>query len=87
MSEEVPSIMKRVQEMIRRVVGTKSHIEVEDISQMDCLKCILKENMSLHPALSLLVPRETSACMKFEGYDIPSKTRVFINVFVIKLIG
>ena len=33
-----PRIMKRAQEEIRRVVGTKSHIEVEDINQMNYLK-------------------------------------------------
>ncbi|KAK9993765.1 hypothetical protein SO802_023468 [Lithocarpus litseifolius] len=79
-----PSTTKRAQEEIRRVVGTKSHIEVEDISQMDYLKCIHRENMRLHPPLPLLVPRETSACVNFEGYDILSKTRVFINVFAIQ---
>nr|POE52794.1 cytochrome p450 71b29 [Quercus suber] len=30
------------------------------------------------------VPRETSACVKFRGYDIPPKTRVLINVFTIQ---
>ena len=43
-----------------------------------------QKNMRLHPPLPLLVPRETSACVKFGGYDIPSKTRVFINVFAIQ---
>ena len=33
-----PRIMKRAQEEIRRIVGTKSHIEVEDINQMNYLK-------------------------------------------------
>ncbi|KAK4572657.1 hypothetical protein RGQ29_030902 [Quercus rubra] len=58
----------------RRVVGTKSHIEVEDINQINYLKCILKENMRLHPPLPLL-PQETSAYVKFRGYDIPPKTK------------
>ena len=75
--------MKRAQEEIRRVVGTKSHIEVEDINQLNYLKCILKENMRLHPPLPLL-PRETSACVKFRGYDFPPKTRALINVFTIE---
>ena len=64
-------------------MGTKSHIEVEDINQMNYLKCILKENMRLHPPLPLL-PRETSACVKFRGYDFPPKTRALINVFTIQ---
>ncbi|XP_050254723.1 phenylacetaldehyde oxime monooxygenase CYP71AN24-like [Quercus robur] len=78
-----PSIMMRTQEEIRRVVGTKSHIEVEDMNQMNYLKCTLEENMRLYPPLPLL-PRETSTCVKFRGYDIPPKIRVLINVFTIQ---
>ena len=60
-----PNTMKRAQEEIRSIVGTKSQIDVDDINQMDYLKCIIKETMRLHPPLPLLVPRETSACIKF----------------------
>uniref|UniRef100_A0A2N9IW34 Cytochrome P450 n=1 Tax=Fagus sylvatica TaxID=28930 RepID=A0A2N9IW34_FAGSY len=59
-----PNTMKRAQEEIRSIVGTKSQIDVDDINQMDYLKCIIKETMRLHPPLPLLVPRETSACVK-----------------------
>ncbi|KAK7850730.1 cytochrome p450 71a1 [Quercus suber] len=74
-----PSIMKRAQEEMRRVVGTKSHIEVEDINQMNYLKCILKENIRLHPPLPLYLEKHQHV-----GYDIPPKTRVLINVFTIQ---
>ncbi|XWS51316.1 hypothetical protein CRYUN_Cryun12cG0166500 [Craigia yunnanensis] len=38
----------------------------------------------LHPAVPLLVPRETSASVKLEGYDIPSDITVFINAWAIQ---
>jgi len=79
-----PSIMKRAQEEVRRVVGNKSKIDVNDINQMDYLKCILKESLRLHPPVSLSVPRETLESLKFGGYDIPQKTRVFVNVWAIQ---
>ncbi|KAL4634179.1 hypothetical protein ACB092_04G180200 [Castanea dentata] len=79
-----PSIMKRAQEEVRRVVGNKSKIDVNDINQMDYLKCILKESLRLHPPVPLSVPRETSQSLKFGGYDIPPKTRVFVNVWAIQ---
>ena len=79
-----PSIMKRAQEEVRRVVGSKSKIDLNDINQMDYLKCILKEGLRLHPPVPLLVPRETSASSQFGGYDIPPKTRVFVNIWAIQ---
>uniref|UniRef100_A0A2N9IVJ3 Cytochrome P450 n=1 Tax=Fagus sylvatica TaxID=28930 RepID=A0A2N9IVJ3_FAGSY len=79
-----PSIMKRAQEEVRRVVGKKSKIDVDDINQMDYLKCILKESLRLHPPVPLSVPRESSASVKIGGYYIPQKTRVFVNVWTIQ---
>ena len=79
-----PSIMRRVQEEIRSVVGNKSKIDVVDISQMDYMKCITKESLRLHTPLTLSAPRETSESVKFGGYDIPAKTRVFVNIWAIQ---
>jgi cytochrome P450 len=79
-----PIVMKRAQEEVRRVVGKKSKIDVNDINQMDYLKCILKETLRLHPPAPLSIPRETSTSVKFEGYDIPQKTRVFLNIWAIQ---
>ncbi|XP_062178170.1 cytochrome P450 71A1-like [Alnus glutinosa] len=79
-----PNIMKRAQEEVRMVVGKKSKIDVNDINQMDYLKCIIKETLRLHPPVPLSVPRETSASVKFGGYDIPQKTRVFVNIWAIQ---
>ncbi|XP_059444313.1 cytochrome P450 71A1-like [Corylus avellana] len=79
-----PNIMKRAQEEVRRVVRKKSKIDVNDINQMDYLKCIIKETLRLHPPGPLSVPRETSASVKIGGYDIPPKTRVFVNLWAIQ---
>jgi cytochrome P450 len=79
-----PNIMKRVQKEVRKVVGQKSKIDANDINRMDYLKYILKETLRLHPPAPLSVPRETSASVKFRGFDIPPKTRVFINLWAIQ---
>ncbi|GMJ04917.1 cytochrome P450, family 71, subfamily B, polypeptide 34 [Hibiscus trionum] len=71
-----PRVMKRVQEEVRRVANDKGRVEEDDISKMEYLKCIIKETLRLHPAGPLLVPRETSARIKLQGYDIMPKTRV-----------
>ncbi|KDO45350.1 hypothetical protein CISIN_1g0465341mg, partial [Citrus sinensis] len=68
-----PTSMKRAQEEIR-----------SDIEKMDYLKCVVKETLRLHPSLPLLVPRETATNLKWRGYDIPAKTRVFVNAWAIQ---
>jgi cytochrome P450 len=77
-----PNIMKRAQEEVRKVVGQKSKIDANDINQMDYLKYILKETLRLHPPVPLSLPQETLASVKFRGYDILPKTRVFINLIM-----
>ncbi|XP_062115448.1 phenylacetaldehyde oxime monooxygenase CYP71AN24-like [Humulus lupulus] len=79
-----PRVMKKAQEEVRRVVGNKSEIDMNDINQMDYLKCVVKENLRLHPPLPLSLPRKTLSSVKLGGYDIQENTRVLINVFAIQ---
>ncbi|KAH7865140.1 hypothetical protein Vadar_002770 [Vaccinium darrowii] len=79
-----PTRMKKIQEEVRRVVGKKSKIKQDDIDQMDYLKCVVKETLRLHPPGPFLVPRESSESTKLGGYDIPPKTRIFINAWAIQ---
>ena len=79
-----PQVMKKAREEVRRVVGKKLKVEMNDINQMDYLKCVLKENLRLHPPAPLLAPRETTARVEIGGYDIPARTRVFVNAWAIQ---
>ncbi|XVF77759.1 hypothetical protein PTKIN_Ptkin14bG0072600 [Pterospermum kingtungense] len=79
-----PNIMKKVQEDVRNAAGKKSKIDADDINKMKYLKCVLKETLRLHPAAPLLLPRKTSVSVKLGGYDIPSNTTVFTNVWAIQ---
>ncbi|PPD71302.1 hypothetical protein GOBAR_DD31819 [Gossypium barbadense] len=44
-----PNAMKKVQEEVKNVVGNKSKVDMEDISKMEYLKCVIKETLRLHP--------------------------------------
>ncbi|KAH7867485.1 hypothetical protein Vadar_034114 [Vaccinium darrowii] len=79
-----PIRMKKVQEEVRRVVGKKSKVDEHDIAQMKYLKCVVKETLRLHPPGPFLIPRESTQSAKLGCYDIPPKTRVFINVWAIQ---
>ncbi|KAF5476695.1 hypothetical protein F2P56_003408 [Juglans regia] len=78
-----PKIMKKAQDEIRGIVGKKSQMDLDDISKMDYLKCVINESLRLHPPTTLLTPRETAKTVKFAGYDIPPKTTVFVNTWAI----
>ena len=86
MSELVrnPIIMKKVQEEVRTVVGHKSKVEENDISQMQYLKCVVKETLRLHLPTPLLPPRVTMSNVKLKGFDIPAKTMVYINAWAMQ---
>ncbi|CAA7026727.1 unnamed protein product [Microthlaspi erraticum] len=78
-----PNILKKAQEEVQRVVGTKSKITNNEIDQMHYLRCIIKETLRLHPPG--IVPRETSSnWIKLGGYDIPPKTKVLVNLFAVQ---
>ncbi|KAJ8751995.1 hypothetical protein K2173_001021 [Erythroxylum novogranatense] len=77
--------MRKAQQEVRRVVGNKSNVEVEDIEKMAYLKWVVKETLRLHPALPLLIPRETSAGVELGGYSVPARTVVLVNAFAIHL--
>ncbi|KAF3436741.1 hypothetical protein FNV43_RR19490 [Rhamnella rubrinervis] len=64
--------------------GEKSKIDMEDINQMSYFKCVIKENLRLHPPVALLVPRETSTSVEMGGYHIPAKAQVFVNAWAIQ---
>ena len=82
-----PSIMKKAQEEVRRMVGKESKVDETDITQMQYLKCIIKETLRLHTPIPLLGPRQTSVSVKLEGYDIPSKTTIYVNIWAVTTQG
>ncbi|CAH2072613.1 unnamed protein product [Thlaspi arvense] len=79
-----PRVMKKVQEEIRTTLGDKKQrITEQDVNQLPYFKLMVKEIFRLHPAAPLLLPRETLSDIKIQGYDIPAKTQIMINVYSI----
>lgn len=77
------SAMEKAQTEVRRVVGRKQKVEVEDLHQMNYLKFIIKETLRLHPLAPLLAPHESTTDVTIQGYHIPKKTRVLVNVWAL----
>ncbi|KAL5101207.1 hypothetical protein RYX36_005534 [Vicia faba] len=85
MSELVknPKVMEKVQAEVRKVFDKKGGVDESELHQLTYLKCVIKETLRLHPIAPLLVPRENRESCQINGYEIPAKTRVMVNVWAI----
>ncbi len=76
-------MMKKLQNEVRVIDGTKKDIIEDDLDKMHYLKAVIKEVLRLHPPFPLLVPRESIQDAKTQGYDIAAGTQVIINAWAI----
>ncbi|PIA30307.1 hypothetical protein AQUCO_05600023v1 [Aquilegia coerulea] len=78
-----PNIMEDVQKEVRDIAGGKLVLSENDTEEMHYLKSVIKETLRLHPPAPLLIPHQSMEKVQIQGYDIPAKTTVMINVFAL----
>ncbi|ERN15843.1 hypothetical protein AMTR_s00039p00169550 [Amborella trichopoda] len=80
-----PAAMRRAQEELHRVMGVKGKLNVseDELPELEYLHSVIKEVLRSHPPAPLLVPRESRETTKINGFDIPAKTRFYINAWAI----
>lgn len=78
-----PQVMRKLQEEVRGIACNRPMVKEEDLNNMNYLRAFIKEILRLHPPAPLLVPRESMESCQIAGYEIPKKTRVFINYWAI----
>nr|ASY08116.1 iridoid oxidase [Nothapodytes nimmoniana]QNS29992.1 cytochrome P450 [Nothapodytes nimmoniana] len=78
-----PNAFNKVREEIDRVVGLDRKVEESDMDNLPYLQAVVKETLRLHPALPLLLPRNTMEDTNYMGYLIPKGTQVFVNAWAI----
>ncbi|KAF6165964.1 hypothetical protein GIB67_012861 [Kingdonia uniflora] len=77
-----PRVMNHVQEELQNVVGNRL-VDESDFSKLSYLDMVVKETMRLHPVAPLLIPHESTEEIMIDGYLIPKKSRIIINIFAI----
>nr|KYP70576.1 Cytochrome P450 93A2 [Cajanus cajan] len=77
-----PHVLEKARQEMDVVIGKSRIVEESDIVNLPYLQAIVKETLRIHPAGPLLF-RASSKSAVICGYDIPAKTRLFINVWAI----
>ncbi|MED6206367.1 hypothetical protein PIB30_026072 [Stylosanthes scabra] len=78
-----PQVMRMAQKEIRNIMGERRVVLESDLHQFHYMKAIIKEVFRLHPPVPVLVPRESMEDIVLEGYEIPARTRFFVNAWAI----
>ncbi|RCV06467.1 hypothetical protein SETIT_1G164900v2 [Setaria italica] len=78
-----PRVLKKAQAEIRAAVGGGDRVQPDDMTKLSYLRMVVKETLRLHPPTPLLLPRETMRHIQIGGYDVPAKTRIYVNAWVI----
>ncbi|KAG0615021.1 hypothetical protein M758_5G008900 [Ceratodon purpureus] len=78
-----PDIMKRAQEELDAVVGSRQFVQESDFAHLPFLEAIVKEGFRVHPPSPLPIIRESLQPCEFRGYKLPAKTLLLNNIFAI----
>ena len=78
-----PKALQEAQSEVRSLLGERKVVSESDLPQLNYMKAVIKETFRLHPPAPVLVPRESLEHVVIDGYDIPVKTRIFVNAWAI----
>ncbi|XP_051133611.1 desmethyl-deoxy-podophyllotoxin synthase-like [Andrographis paniculata] len=77
-----PIVLNKAQDEVRRVFDKKGFVDESDFDQLTHLGMVIKETLQIHPLAPLLLLRQSRERCEINGYDIPVKSRVIVNAWV-----
>nr|QZX44674.1 (-)-limonene 3-hydroxylase 1 [Mentha longifolia] len=75
-----PKVMAKAQAEVRAALKGKTNWDVDDVQELKYMKSVVKETMRMHPPIPL-IPRSCREECEVNGYTIPNKARIMINVW------
>ncbi|MBA0629408.1 hypothetical protein Godav_023972 [Gossypium davidsonii] len=78
-----PKCLKKTQAEARDLIREKGFVNEDEVQNLTYLKAVIKETFRLQATVPLLVPRETLRKCNIGGYEVPTKTLVFVNAWAI----
>lgn len=74
-----PDVVKRAQEEIDRVLGKRTEITYQDVSELKYCSAIFKEVLRLFPPAPQLF-RYLTEPININGYNIPKNTPIWVKI-------
>ncbi|KAL3691456.1 hypothetical protein R1sor_005107 [Riccia sorocarpa] len=78
-----PRVLQKAQEELDATVGKERLVEESDLPNLPYLQAVVKETFRLHTVVPLLAPHVSTEACTVDGYEIPAKTRLFVNLYAI----
>ncbi|KAL3699078.1 hypothetical protein R1sor_017100 [Riccia sorocarpa] len=79
-----PHILEKAQTELDTVVGRNRLVEESDLPNLPYLNAIITETFRLHPVAPLLIPHLSTQDSEIQGFKIPAKTMLLVNVYAIQ---
>ncbi|GER28715.1 cytochrome P450 [Striga asiatica] len=64
-------------------MGRTRRVQEDDLTRMPYLQATVKEILRLHPALQMLIPRNSMEDTELMGYFVPKNTQLLVNAWAI----
>ncbi|KAK6156284.1 hypothetical protein DH2020_010532 [Rehmannia glutinosa] len=77
-----PTILNKAQDEVRQVFDDKRCVDESYFDELKYLKLVIKETLRLHPPTPFVLRESREPCT-INGYEIPARTRVLVNIWAI----